>query len=206
MQHRSLLFSIFFCKILFIRLFFSCSCEIPDGPWKNKLCLIHVCFLYLFQTLNLNNLFLFVYSTSICYLESMLLFMNFPMWHVSTFILHLHLNCTAHKTARPTKPLSHASFARSVQIENKWSSICAVQTCSKCLNEMHYLAFSVYENSIKGSLVLNWGICFKKCLPSCQSCMFFRASDGQTKSVLCGNIGLIYSNLKYVTQNFMSQR
>lgn len=76
---------------------------------------------------------------------------------------------------RSTKQLSHANVARSMQIENKWSSICAAQTCLKCLNEVHYLAYGVYENSIKGSLVLNRGICFYKRLPGCQSDFFLHS-------------------------------
>lgn len=58
--------------------------------------------------------------------------------------LHLHLNCTAFSNPSVDNA---ASFASSAQIENKWSSI-----RSKCLNETHYLAYGVYENSIKGNL------------------------------------------------------
>lgn len=101
-----------------------------------------------------------------------------------------------HKMARSTKQLSHASFARSVQIENKWSSICAAQTRLKCLNEIHYLAYGVYENSIKGSLVLNRDICFINVCQVANPACFALASDGQTTSVFCGNTGLRGSDLE----------
>ncbi|XDV50778.1 hypothetical protein PO909_019790 [Leuciscus waleckii] len=43
-------------------------------------------------------------------------------------------------------------FLNGMQIEGKWSSVCAVPTCLKSLREIFYLPFTLQENSIKANL------------------------------------------------------